>query len=165
MTTAKKKATAKTATDAIDSAAENFEAAADMIKDGVDAAIKAGTEQAKAAQAFEGIEFPGRENFDAALKAGEVYVAGLQELNGMFFKAAKDAVRFNTEAAKTLTECKTPEEIAQTQMKLAQSGFEAAVETSTAFGQTAMKLASDIGGPLTSQFGAAYNEFVSKTAA
>lgn len=165
MTTAKKKATAKTATDAIDSAAENFEAAADMIKDGVDAAIKAGTEQAKAAQAFEGIEFPGRENFDAAVKAGEVYVAGIQELNGLFFKAAKDAVRFNTEAAKSLTACKTPEEIAQTQMKLAQSGFDAAVEAGTSFGQTALKLATEVGEPISSQFGAAYNDFVSKTAA
>jgi len=161
----KKKATANTATAAIDSAAENFEAAADMIKDGMDAAIKAGTEQAKAAQAFEGIEFPGRENFDAAVKASEAYVAGLQQLNGLFFKTAKEAVRFNTDAAKTLTECKTPEDIAQTQLKLAQSGFEAAVEAGTVFGQTALKLAGDMGAPLTSQFGAAYNEFVSKTAA
>lgn len=163
MSTAKKKATA--ATSAIDAAADNFEATADMIKDGVDAAIKAGTEQAKAAQAFEGMEFPGRENFDAAIKASEAYVAGIQELNGLFFQTAKEVVRFNTDAAKTLTGCKTPEEVAQTQMKLAQSGFEAVVETGTTIGKTAMKVAGDVSEPLTGQFGAAYNEFVSKTAA
>ena len=163
MSTAKKKATAQAA--AIEAAADNFEATADMIKDGLDAAIKAGTEQAKAAQAFEGVEFPGRENFDAAIKAGEAYVAGIQELNGLFFKAAKEAARFNADAAKTLSGCKTPEEIAQTNLKLAQSGFEAAVETGTAFGQAAMKVATEVSEPLTGQFGAAYNEFVSKTAA
>ena len=165
MTTAKKKSTAKATTDAIDSAADNFDAAADMIKDGVDAAIKAGTEQAKAAQAFEGIEFPGRENFEAAVKAGEVYVAGVQELNGLFFKTAKEAVRFNTEAAKSFADCKSPEDVAQNQMKLAQSGFEAAVEAGTTFGQAYLKLASDLGAPFSNQFSAAYNDFVSKTAA
>lgn len=163
MSTTKKKAAA--ANTAIDTAAENFEATADMIKDGVDAAIKAGAEQAKAAQAFEGIEFPGRENFDAAVKAGEAYVAGIQELNGLFFKAAKDAVRFNSDAAKALSACKSPEEITEAQAKLAQSGFEAAVETGTTIGKTAFKVAGDVSAPLTSQFGAAYNEFVSKTAA
>jgi len=163
MSTAKKKTA--TAATAMEAAAENFEATADMIKDGVDAAIKAGTEQAKAAQAFEGVEFPGRENFDAAVKVGEAYVAGIQELNNLFFKAAKDVVRFNTEAAQTLTACKTPEEISETQMKLAQSGFEAAVETGTTIGQTAMKVAGDVSEPLTGQFGAAYNEILSKTAA
>lgn len=163
MSTAKKKATAQNS--AIEAAADQFEATADMIKDGMDAAIKAGTEQAKAAQAFEGIEFPGRENFEAAVKAGEAYVAGMQELTGLFFKTAKQTVRFNTDAVKTLTECKTPEDVAQTQMKLAQSGFEVAVETSTTLGQAALKVAGDLGAPLTDQFGAAYNEFVSKTAA
>jgi len=165
MSTAKKKAAATAATSAIEAAADNFEATADMIKDGVDAAIKAGTEQAKAAQAFEGIEFPGRENLDAAVKAGEAYIAGIQELNGLFFKAAKDAVRFNTTAAQTLTGCKTPEEITEAQVKLAQSGFEAAVETSNTIGQAAFKVAGDVSAPLSSHFGTAYNDFVSKTAA
>ncbi|MBL4614146.1 MAG: phasin family protein [Magnetovibrio sp.] len=153
------------ATSAIDAAAENFEATADMIKDGLDAAIKATTEQAKSVQAFEGTEFPGRENFDAAIKAGEAYVAGMQELNNLFFKTAKAAVRFNTDAAKTLTECKTPEEISQAQMKLAQSSFETAVEASTTLSQAAMKVAGDVSEPLTSKLGTAYNDLVSKTAA
>lgn len=154
----KKKATA--ATSAIDAAAEQFETTADMIKDGLDAAIKAGTEQVNSVPALEGTEFPGRENFDASIKA---YVSGMQELNDLFFKTAKQAVRFNTDAAKTLTGCKTPEEVAQTQMKLAQSGFEAAVESSTTLGQAALKVAGEMSEPLASQFGTAYNDLVSKS--
>lgn len=163
--TAKKKASANPAATAIDTAAENFEATTDMIKDNVDAAIKAGTEQVKAAQAFEGMDFLGRENIDAAVKASEAYVAGVQTMNDLFFKAAKDAVRFNTDAAKTLSECKTPEELSEAQMKLAQSGFEAAVETSKTISETAMKLANEVSEPLTAQFGTAYKDLVSKTAA
>lgn len=163
--TTKKKATATSAIDAIDAAAEKFETTADMIKDGLDAAIKAGTEQAKSVQAFEGTEFPGRENLDVVVKAGEAYVAGMQELNNLIFKTAKEAVRFNTDAAKILTGCKTPEEVAQTHMKLAQSGFEAAVESSTTIGQAALKVAGEMSEPLTSHFGVAYNDLVSKTAA
>jgi len=163
MSTAKKKTDA--ASSAIEAVAENFEATADMIKDGVDAAIKAGTEQTKAAQAFEGMDFPGRENFDAAVKVGEAYVAGFQELNGLFFQAAKAAVRFNSEAAKTLSTCKTPEELTTAQTKLAQSGFEAAVETSNTIGQAALKVAGEVSAPLADQFGTAYSDFVSKSAA
>jgi len=163
MTTAKKKTAS--ATSAIEAVADNFDATADMIKDGLDAAIKAGTEQAKSAKAFEGVEFPGRENFDAAVKASEAYVSGIQELNDLFFKAAKAAVRFNSDAALTLTSCKTPEEISAAQMKLAQSGLEVAVETSTSISQAAMKVAGDVSAPLTSQFGTAYNDIISKTAA
>ncbi|HEY9079102.1 phasin family protein [Magnetovibrio sp.] len=163
MSTAKKKA--DPAISAIDAVAENFEATADMIKDGLDAAIKAGTEQNQAAKAFEGMDFPGRENFDAAVKAGEAYVAGFQELNGLFFQAAKAAVRFNSEAAKTLSACKTPEELTSAQSKLVKAGFETAVETSTTIGQTALKVAGDVSAPLSGQFGAVYNDFVAKTAA
>jgi len=163
MSTAKKKSVE--ATSAIEAAAENFEATVDMIKGGVDAAIKASTEQTNAAQAFEGVEFPGRENFDAAVKAGEAYVAGFQTLNDLFFKAAKDAVRFNSEAAKTLTGCKTPEEISAAQIKLVQSGFEAAVETGTAIGQTAYKVAGEVSEPLSSKLSSVYGDFAAKTAA
>ena len=162
---AKKKASATPATTAIDTAAENIDAAVDMVKDNVDAAIKAGAEQAKSAQVIEGMEFLGRDNIDAAVKAGEVYLSGVQAMNDLFFKAAKAAVRFNSEAAKSLSDCKTPEEISETQMKLAQSGFEAAVETSTEITQTAMKLANEIGEPLVNQLGTAYKDVVSKTAA
>ncbi|MCW8915853.1 MAG: phasin family protein [Magnetovibrio sp.] len=165
MSAKKKASAANSAVDAIDAAAENFDAAANMIKDGVDAAIKAGSEQAKSAQNVEGFDFLGRDNIDAAVKAGEAYVAGFQTMNDLFFKAAKEAVHFNTEAAKTLSGCKTPEEISETQLKLAQSGFEVAVETSTEITQTAMKLANEIGEPLVSQFGTAYKDLVSKTAA
>jgi len=163
MSTAKKKS--DPAISAIDAVADNFESTADMIQGSLDAAIKAGTEQTKAAKAFEGMDFPGRENFDAAVKVGEAYVAGFQELNGLFFQAAKAAVRFNTEAAKTLSTCKTPEDLTTAQSKLAQSGLEAAVETSTTISQAAMKVAGDVSAPLTGQFGAVYNDFVSKTAA
>jgi len=163
MTTAKKKTVE--AASAIEAAAENLEATVDMIKDGVDAAIKVTAEQAKSAQAFEGVEFPGRENFDAAVKAGEAYVAGFQTLNDLFFKAAKDAVRFNSEAAKTLSGCKTPEDVSAAQIKLVQSGFEAAVETSTAIGQTAYKVAGDVSAPLSSKLSTVYSDLASKTAA
>ena len=163
MSTAKKKS--DPAISAIDAVADNFESTADMIQGSLDAAIKAGTEQTKAAKAFEGMDFPGRENFDAAVKVGEAYVAGFQELNGLFFQAAKAAVRFNTEAAKTFSTCKTPEDLTTAQSKLAQSGLEAAVETSTTISQAAMKVAGDVSAPLTGQFGAAYNDFVAKTAA
>ena len=167
--TAKKKTTtnpnAASVVSAIDAAAEKFETAADTIKSNFDAAIKTSTEQAKAAQAFEGVDFPGRDQFDAAVKAGENYVSGLQELNDLFFKTAKDAMRFNAEAAKSLSECSSPEDIAQAQMKLAQSGFEAAVEASNTINQAALKVAGDLGSPMAAQFGDAYKDLVSKTAA
>jgi len=162
MSTKKK---ADPAINAIEAVADNFDATADMIQGGMDAAIKAGSEQTKAAQAFEGMDFPGRENFDAAVKVSEAYVAGFQQLNGLFFQAAKAAVRFNSDAAKTLSGCKTPEDLTAAQTKLAQSGFEAAVETSNTISQAAMKVAGDVSAPLIGQFGAVYNDFVSKTAA
>ena len=165
MSTAKKKSTKDPVTGAIDAAAEQFETAADMVKGGFDAALDAGAEQARAAYAFEGIEFAGRENVEAALQAGEAYYTGLKGLNDLWFKSAKDAARFNADAVKTLSGCKTPEDLTQAQMKIATGGFEAAMAAANMFGEAAAKAAGDVSAPLNTPFAAPFAQFWGKTAA
>lgn len=152
MSTAKKKATSPIA-GAIDTAAEQFESAAAVVKGGVDAAIDAGAEQSRAAYAFEGVEFVGRENLDAAQKASEAYFASLKDMTDLMFKSAKDAGRYNADAAKKLSSCKTPEDFTQTQMKIATDGFENAMAAFNGFSKAASKAAGDVTGPLSEQFG------------
>lgn len=169
MSTAKKKTAKDPVTGAVDAAAEQFVSAADMLKGGLEAAIDASAEQARSAYAFEGVEFAGRENLDTALKAGEAYFAGLKGLNDFWFSAAKDAARFNADAVKTLSACKTPEALTQAQMKLASDGMEAAVASANAFGEVASKAAGDVAAPLgmptDSPFSAPFAQFWTKNAA
>lgn len=165
MSTAKKKAAKDTVTGTIDAAAEQFETAADMVKGGLDAALDAGVEQARAACAFEGVEFAGRENVDAALQAGEAYYAGLKGLSDLWFKTAKETARFNSDAVKALSGCKTPQDLSETQMKLATTGFEAAMASVNTLGQAAAKTVGDVSAPLNSTFAAPFAQFWNKSAA
>jgi len=163
MTTAKKKNAA--ANSAIDAVADQFDSTIDMVQDGLNTMIKSATEQRQAATVFEGAEFPGKEHFDAALKSSEAYVAGFQELNQMWFQMVKGAVQFNRDAAQSLSRCTSAQDISAAQAKLAQSGFDAAVEASNTFGQAAMKVAEDIHAPLTNTFTNAFNAMAEKPAA
>lgn len=165
MATAKKKSAKDPVLGAIDAAAEQFETAADMVKGGMDAALDASAEQTRAACAFEGVEFAGRENVDATLQAGAAYFASLKGLNDLWFKSAKDAARFNADAAKTLTGCKTPEALSQAQMKIASGGFEAAMAAANTFGEAAAKAAGDAPSPLDNPFVEPFAQFWNKTAA
>lgn len=172
MSTAKKKS-ASPVTGAIDVAAEQFVTAADMVKGGIDAALDASAEQARAACAFEGVEFAGREHVDTALKAGEAYFAGIKGLNDLWFQSAKEAVRFNADAVKTLSGCKTPEALSEAQMKLMTGGVEAAMTNANAFSQAATKAVGDVTGqmgvplsnPFTDAMTAPFAQFWNKTAA
>lgn len=165
MSTAKKKTAADPVSGAIDAAAAQFDSAADMVKGGLDAALDASAEQARSACAFEGVEFAGREQVDAALQAGEAYVASLKGLNDMWLKSAKDLARFNVDAMKSLSACKTPEELSQAQMKIATGGIEAAMASANSFGEAATKAAGDVSGPLNTPFAAPFAQFWGKNAA
>ncbi|MCR4376640.1 MAG: phasin family protein [Rhodospirillales bacterium] len=151
MSTAKKKSTNDSAADstaaALDAAALQFIAVADRMKGGFDAALDAGAEQARAACAFEGVEFAGRENVDAARKAGEAYYAGLKDLNDLWFETAKEAVRFHAATVKSLSVCKTPQDLSEAQMKLATSGFEVAMASANTLGQVMVKTAGEVSAP------------------
>jgi len=140
MSTAKKK-TAKDTKDpvlgAIDAAGEQFNSAATMVQDAFGAALDAGAEQARAACAFEGVEGVGQENLGAARQASEAYYAGLKDLSDLWFKSARDAAQFNMAAAKSLSSCKTPEDFAQAQAKIASEGVEATMAAAGTFGETA----------------------------
>lgn len=140
MSTAKKK-TAKDTKDpvlgAIDAAGEQFNSAATMAQDAFGAALDAGAEQAHAACAFEGVDGVGRENVDAARQASEAYYAGLKDLSDLWFKSARDVAQFNVSAARTLSSCKTPEDLAQAQAKIASEGVEASMATAGTFGEAA----------------------------
>lgn len=172
MSTAKKKS-ASPVTGAIDVAAEQFVSAADMVKGGLDAALDASAEQARAACAFEGVEFAGREQVDAVLKAGEAYFAGIKGLNDLWFKSAKETVRFNADAVKTLSVCKTPEALSEAQMKIVTGGMEAAMANANTFSQAATKAAGDVashlGNPLSTSLSEAmtapFAQFWNKSAA
>lgn len=156
MSTAKKKS-ASPVTGAIDAAADQFETAVDMVKGGVTAALDATAEQTRAACAFEGVEFAGREHVDAAMKAGDAYFAGLKDLNDLWFKSAKEAMRFNADAVKTLSGCKTPEALSEAQMKIATGGMEAAMASANSFNEAATKVASGVAEPLNNPFADAFS--------
>jgi hypothetical protein len=173
MSAAKKKAEKAPAMDAVDAAADQFASAADMVKSSFDAALDAGAEQARAACAFEGVEFAGRENVDAALKAGEAYYAGLKDLSDLWFKTAKDAARFNSDAVKALSGCKTPQDLSQAQMKIATESFEVVMANANTFGEKASKVVGDVVTPLSAplnapfagQFTGPFAQFWNKSAA
>ncbi len=150
MTTAKKKETPVSG--AVETAVTSFETTADMIKGGVDAALDASAEQARASSAFEGVEFAGRDNVDAALKCSQAYFSGLKELSGLVFKTAKDTARLNADAMKDLSGCTSPEDLSQAQMKIVSASFEAMMGMAKEFGQTATKVAGEVTEPLNAQF-------------
>jgi hypothetical protein len=158
MSTAKKKPSKDAVTDAMDAAAEQFATAADRVKGGLDAALDASAEQARAACAFEGVEFAGRETVDAALKASEAYYAGLKDLNDLWFNSAKEAARFNSDAVKALSGCKTPQDLGEVQCKLATQGFEAAMASANTLGQTAVKAAVKTAGDVSAPFAQYWNK-------
>ncbi len=121
MSTAKKKAAKAPVVDAIRAAAEQFDSATDMVKGGVDATLNATLDSV----AFEGADF-----------------TGLKSLNDLWFKAAKDATRFNVAAVETLSGCKTAEDFSAAQQKIASEGFQAAMATANAFGEAMTKAAT-----------------------
>jgi len=162
MSTAKKKS-ASPVTGAIDAAADQFETAVDMVKGGVEAALDASAEQTRAACAFEGVEFAGREHVDAAMKAGEAYYAGLKDLNDLWFKSAKETARFNADAVKTLSGCKTPEAFGEAQMKIATGGMETAMANANTFTQAATKVVGGVAEPLNNPFADAFAPFAQFT--
>lgn len=84
---------------------------------------------------------------DAALKAGEAYCASIKDLNDLWFETAKEAVRFHAAAVKTLSVCKTPQDLGEAQMKLATSGFEAAMASANTLGQAVVKTAGEASAP------------------
>lgn len=159
MSTAKTKKTQNTTAGAFDAAVDQFSTVADMVQGGFDAALDAGADQARAACAFEGVEFAGREHVDAAMKASEAYFAGIKELNALWFKTAKDTARLNVEASKTLTACKTPEDFSEAHQKLASGGYEAAMAVANTFTETLTKVSSEVSAPLKDQFGAGFTPF------
>jgi len=167
MSTAKKKTNSKDdpVLSAIDAAGAQFVTAADQVKEGLDAALDASAEQARAACAFEGVEFAGREHVDAAMQAGEAYYAGLKGLSDLWFKSAKEAAQFQVDAAKSLTACKTPEDLSQAQLKIATGGIEAAMASANTLGEAAAKTAGDVTGSLKTPFAGPFAQFWGKNAA
>lgn len=151
--TKKTQSAAQSANGAFDAAVEQFATVADMVKGGLDAALDAGAEQTRAAYAFEGLEFVGRENVDAALKSSEACFAGAKDLSALWFKAAKDAARFNADAAQSFSACKSVEDLTQAQMALASNGFGAAMAVANGFVEAFGKVSGDVSAPLKTQFG------------
>lgn len=84
---------------------------------------------------------------DAALKAGEAYYAGLKDLSDLWLTTAKETARFNADAVKAFSVCKTPQDLGEAQMKLAASGFEAAMASANTLGQAVVKTAGEASAP------------------
>jgi len=159
---------------AIDAATENALAAADSIKDSLEAAITAGGEQSKSgqaqvAQALEDAGLSGREDLreclDVTTKSGDAYFAAALEFNDQLHASAKQGARLGAKAAKAMVACETAQQLTRTQTKLAQSGIASAVAQANSLGQTVLKAALEINTPIAEHMGAVYADFSSKTAA
>lgn len=93
----------------------------------------------------------GKEQMDAFLKSGNILFKGYEDAMKTWMGWAQSSAEKNAEAAKALMGCKTLNELAELQSRLAQESFDDFMQGVTKLSELGVKIANDAFSPLNDQ--------------
>lgn len=93
----------------------------------------------------------GKESMDAWMKSGSIFMKGYEDMFKTCLNIAQKTAEKNGEAFKTLLACKTVNEYAEVQNRLAQQGFDDFMTGATKISELGIKLASEGFAPINDQ--------------
>jgi phasin family protein len=93
----------------------------------------------------------GKEHADALMESGTILMKGYEDLFKTWLNWAQGSAERSSEAVKELLGCRTLNELAETQSRLAQEGFDDFVAGATRVSELSVKLAADTFEPLGGQ--------------
>jgi phasin family protein len=147
--------------------AHAFEAAVKAGKDGVDLMLREGTDTmtksfkkfvAIAQEATEGaskryddIAAFGRKGVEAGVAAADILVRHFETVNAQFAELSHRNLSEAVNATQSILAAKNPQEAAQIQIELAQSGFSRLIDQGTKFSEMLIKAANETFAPINSQ--------------
>jgi len=90
----------------------------------------------------------GKDHFDAMMKSGSIWAKGCEEMMKTCMSMAQTSMEKSQDVGKELMACKTLNELAETNNKLAQKSFDDLITTTTKLSEMAMKVANEASEPL-----------------
>ena len=145
-----------------DAAAEGYEKAVAMTREQMDAAVKAGTEFFKNSDELFAY---GKDNVEAVMQSGTLWVKGVQDLNTMFFGMAQASIEDGVAATKALFGAKTVADVAKLQSDYAKASYEKAVAEGRKLTEASLKVAEGSYAPIGARVEATVEKFTHPIAA
>lgn len=95
----------------------------------------------------------GQDQMDAIVKSTTIFQKGMEEIVKTVSQIAQDAGEKNAAATKTLFSCKTLNELADAQSKLAQSSYDEFLSNATKLSELSVKVCTETFAPINDQLG------------
>ncbi len=95
----------------------------------------------------------GQDQIDALMKSSSILQKGIEEIIKTASQIAQEAGEKNAAATKALFSCKTLNEFADTQSKLAQSSYDTFLTNATKLSELSVKICTDSLAPINDQMG------------
>lgn len=93
----------------------------------------------------------GKDSTDAMMKCGSIFAKGMEEMMKACMSHAQNAGEKNADVWKSLMACKTINEFAETQNRIAQGAFEDAMSATAQMSEMSVKMMMDAFEPLNKQ--------------
>lgn len=106
----------------------------------------------------------GQEQMDAMMKSTAIFQKGMEEIVKITTQIVQEAGEKNANATKSLMACKTLNELADVQSKLAQSSYDTFLSNATKLSELSVKLCTDSFAPINDQVGKAVKKASSAAA-
>jgi phasin family protein len=106
-----------------------------------------------------------KEGVEAFVKSGKICAERMQDIMQTCMSICQEAGEKNAEAVKTLMACKTINEVADTQSKLAQQNFDEMMQALTKMTEMTIKLTREAMEPINDQMGKAIKKATDSMAA
>lgn len=106
----------------------------------------------------------GQEQMDAMMKSTAIFQKGMEEIIKISTQIVQEASEKNATATKSLMACKTLNELADVQSKLAQSSYDTFLSNATKLSELSVKLCTDSFAPINDQVGKAVKKASSAAA-
>ncbi|MCB9986041.1 MAG: phasin family protein [Rhodospirillales bacterium] len=97
----------------------------------------------------------GKESTDAIMKSGSIFAKGVEEMMKACMSRAQSCGEKNANVWKSLMACKTINEFAEAQNRIAQESFEDAMNATAQMSEMSVKMMMDAFEPLNKQMSAA----------
>lgn len=144
-----------------DAATKNYEKAANMATDQVQAAVNA---QSEAFKSYEDAIQAAKATVDAFTKSGTILTQGLQDLSKAVISLTQQTVEETVSASQQLLTVKSLPELVEAQAALAKASFDKLVAEGTRLSDMSVKLIEQATAPITQQVNATVNKLVKHAA-
>jgi phasin family protein len=94
----------------------------------------------------------GRQSYEALTKSNATFAKGFEQISKTLAGIVQDTTAKNTEAFKQLMACKTINEFAEVQNRIAQNNFDAMMTNATKISELAIRVSTEALEPLNDQF-------------